>query len=110
MAIGMKKFGRNEPCPCGSGKKFKKCCEETLIKGRFRADKAESMKAPQLATASRLAGLFKTQVANSVFPTGGEKPIRATSALASPVEETNPAPQSESKVSSEEPLEQKGDI
>jgi hypothetical protein len=20
------KFGRNEPCPCGSGKKFKKCC------------------------------------------------------------------------------------
>ncbi len=26
------KVGRNEPCPCGSGKKFKKCClqkEET---------------------------------------------------------------------------------
>ena len=22
----MKKPGRNEPCPCGSGKKFKKCC------------------------------------------------------------------------------------
>ena len=21
------KVGRNEPCPCGSGKKFKKCCE-----------------------------------------------------------------------------------
>lgn len=21
-----KKTGRNEPCPCGSGKKFKKCC------------------------------------------------------------------------------------
>ncbi|MGA1824895.1 MAG: PBPRA1643 family SWIM/SEC-C metal-binding motif protein [bacterium] len=20
------KVGRNEPCPCGSGKKFKKCC------------------------------------------------------------------------------------
>ncbi|TYR98638.1 hypothetical protein FZC84_14175 [Rossellomorea vietnamensis] len=19
--------GRNEPCPCGSGKKYKKCCE-----------------------------------------------------------------------------------
>ncbi|MGS6556481.1 SEC-C metal-binding domain-containing protein, partial [Escherichia coli] len=19
-------FGRNDPCPCGSGKKFKKCC------------------------------------------------------------------------------------
>lgn len=22
----MKKVGRNEQCPCGSGKKFKKCC------------------------------------------------------------------------------------
>ena len=21
-----KKIGRNEPCPCGSGKKFKNCC------------------------------------------------------------------------------------
>ena len=21
------KVGRNDPCPCGSGKKFKKCCE-----------------------------------------------------------------------------------
>ncbi len=20
------KVGRNEPCPCGSGRKFKKCC------------------------------------------------------------------------------------
>ncbi|MBD3244802.1 MAG: preprotein translocase subunit SecA [Candidatus Moranbacteria bacterium] len=24
--IVQKKVGRNEPCPCGSGKKFKKCC------------------------------------------------------------------------------------
>ena len=22
-----KKIGRNDPCPCGSGKKFKFCCE-----------------------------------------------------------------------------------
>ncbi|MBF8275011.1 MAG: motif domain protein [Candidatus Brocadiaceae bacterium] len=22
----MPKVGRNEPCPCGSGKKYKKCC------------------------------------------------------------------------------------
>ena len=22
----MTKPGRNEPCPCGSGKKYKKCC------------------------------------------------------------------------------------
>ena len=22
----IKKIGRNEPCPCGSGKKYKQCC------------------------------------------------------------------------------------
>jgi SWIM/SEC-C metal-binding protein len=24
--IAEKKIGRNDPCPCGSGKKYKKCC------------------------------------------------------------------------------------
>tara|TARA_A100001201_G_scaffold136799_1_gene126102 strand:+ start:243 stop:836 length:594 start_codon:yes stop_codon:yes gene_type:complete len=24
--VSQKKVGRNDPCPCGSGKKFKKCC------------------------------------------------------------------------------------
>jgi len=26
--IAEKKVGRNEPCPCGSGNKYKKCCGE----------------------------------------------------------------------------------
>lgn len=26
-AIISEKIGRNEQCPCGSGKKYKKCCE-----------------------------------------------------------------------------------
>ena len=26
QVIAEKKIGRNEPCPCGSGKKYKKCC------------------------------------------------------------------------------------
>ena len=38
----MKKVGRNEPCPCGSGKKFKKCCEQNLLGNRFRAQKIET--------------------------------------------------------------------
>ena len=25
--LGEQKVGRNDPCPCGSGRKFKKCCE-----------------------------------------------------------------------------------
>ena len=24
---GRPRFGRNSPCPCGSGRKFKKCCK-----------------------------------------------------------------------------------
>ena len=24
------KTGRNDPCPCGSGKKFKKCCGKAI--------------------------------------------------------------------------------
>ncbi|MCA0270125.1 MAG: SEC-C domain-containing protein [Bacteroidetes bacterium] len=27
------KLGRNDPCPCGSGRRFKRCCLEA---GRFR--------------------------------------------------------------------------
>ena len=26
--VAAPKVGRNEPCPCGSGKKFKKCCAD----------------------------------------------------------------------------------
>jgi SEC-C motif len=26
VAAASQKIGRNDPCPCGSGKKFKKCC------------------------------------------------------------------------------------
>ena len=26
---GLARVGRNDPCPCGSGKKFKKCCHDT---------------------------------------------------------------------------------
>jgi hypothetical protein len=25
------KVGRNDPCPCGSGKKFKKCCGKAIV-------------------------------------------------------------------------------
>lgn len=33
-----KKVGRNDPCPCGSGKKYKKCCEMRLgPKRKFQA-------------------------------------------------------------------------
>jgi hypothetical protein len=40
----MKKVGRNEPCPCGSGRKFKKCCQERLAATHFtQADRAQAL-------------------------------------------------------------------
>ena len=29
MVREFKKIGRNDPCPCGSGKKYKNCCQQT---------------------------------------------------------------------------------
>jgi uncharacterized protein YecA (UPF0149 family) len=30
--LGRTKIGRNSPCPCGSGKKYKKCCIDVGVK------------------------------------------------------------------------------
>jgi SWIM/SEC-C metal-binding protein len=32
-ALAGLKVGRNDPCPCGSGKKFKKCCADLPAAG-----------------------------------------------------------------------------
>jgi uncharacterized protein YecA (UPF0149 family) len=29
------RVGRNEPCPCGSGKKYKRCCIEGKVRPEF---------------------------------------------------------------------------
>ncbi|KKL21414.1 hypothetical protein LCGC14_2445710, partial [marine sediment metagenome] len=34
-----KKVGRNQPCPCGSGKKYKKCCDGKNIISNHRNPK-----------------------------------------------------------------------
>ncbi len=39
------KRGRNDPCPCGSGRKYKHCCQSKDMKGRQRVDVAQLMQA-----------------------------------------------------------------
>jgi len=34
--LKVQKIGRNDPCPCGSGKKYKKCCGKNLETGEIR--------------------------------------------------------------------------
>ena len=45
----MDKVGRNDPCPCGSGKKYKKCCEKEqkvieLFSGEITNDEANEVR------------------------------------------------------------------
>ena len=58
--MSMEKTGRNDPCPCGSGKKFKKCCEAKMIGKRFAAHKIEDQK--QASKAAGLSNLFKSRL------------------------------------------------
>lgn len=60
----MNKIGRNDPCPCGSGKKFKKCCEQ---KGKTKALDPERVSFQQTpSSAGKVSSLF--QRAKSVMP------------------------------------------
>lgn len=55
----MEKVGRNDPCPCGSGKKFKKCCEEKVKHKKFEAQVIHSGQSGQqkIADADKAAKL-----------------------------------------------------
>jgi uncharacterized protein YchJ len=44
----MTKVGRNDPCPCGSGKKFKKCCETKQAEEKLTDLYGESWKESDL--------------------------------------------------------------
>lgn len=66
------KAGRNDPCPCGSGKKFKKCCESKMAKG-------------SLASAQVLTG---TQKMSSLF-NRNIKPLSSPVPPAGPQEESS---------------------
>ncbi|NGX59311.1 MAG: hypothetical protein KR126chlam3_00459 [Chlamydiae bacterium] len=69
-----KKVGRNDPCPCGSGKKFKKCCEQRLgPKKKFQA----SILSGGLSNGKTLQGKA-TQISTDFFskPPPPKKEIR----------------------------------
>ncbi len=50
------KIGRNDPCPCGSGKKFKQCCEQTGLKPQAAPTGFNPQQALQTAMAQHQAG------------------------------------------------------
>ena len=53
-----KKVGRNDPCPCGSGKKYKKCCEQRLGGRKFSASVITSGKSENQSKATQISADF----------------------------------------------------
>lgn len=53
----MTKAGRNDICPCGSGKKFKKCCDKPKQRKVLSASIISSG-----ATSGKLSSLFKSNI------------------------------------------------
>ena len=63
------KIGRNDPCPCGSGKKFKKCCasQANQFSRRLHPDKPKiHLKSPADIDAIRRAGRLVVQTLDMV--------------------------------------------
>ena len=56
------KVGRNDPCPCGSGKKYKKCCELKGSGKKLEASRFNVHQSNQAAQGtSRVSSLFFRQ-------------------------------------------------
>lgn len=57
-----KKIGRNDPCPCGSGKKYKNCCmkkeQEQQSAAKYTAAGKRKFKAKVLNVDTRSLGVF----------------------------------------------------
>jgi hypothetical protein len=68
----MKAVGRNEPCPCGSGKKFKKCCMPHEASRAAFAEKTFRIGVPLLQRLARFAkdsaGAPLDAIAREAFP------------------------------------------
>jgi len=66
----MEKVGRNDPCPCGSGKKFKKC--HGRQSGRRVID-AKKIEAPQ----DKMAQLVQKRIASFPLPQVSDTPPKS---------------------------------
>ena len=76
----MNKVGRNDPCPCGSGKKHKKCCEIQKPK-KINAEIIRS--APQQAEGmNKVASLFFKGPASIKTAESSSKFLKVTAPVA----------------------------
>lgn len=62
-----KKPGRNDPCPCGSGKKYKNCCWGKESKKTYTSSGKRKFKAKVLSSGG-MSGLFPPPTPQSPAP------------------------------------------
>lgn len=71
----MEKVGRNDPCPCGSGKKYKKCCETAVKQKKFHAELlTPSTQAQETQETSKVSSLFFRKASTPKEPKSHEEP------------------------------------
>jgi len=80
------KAGRNDPCPCGSGKKYKKCC---LEKDQAAASTLGAVIPPSSSTSSSTSSVAPDRAVpvlteRHLEPAGAAAPARATEPPADP--------------------------
>jgi len=68
--MAMNEVGRNDPCPCGSGKKYKKCCgiKKSMQSRSFSKVDIENSK----ASIQRITGLI-SQTIRKTSPEAADK-------------------------------------
>ena len=66
VARDLPKVGRNDPCPCGSGKKFKKCCARETAEPTTEDSKNGAISRALAWLSSRHAKAFKTALTAAI--------------------------------------------
>ena len=59
--------GRNDPCPCGSGKKYKKCCMKKSNVVQLREFKVEQFYQKKLRLVNQLSDFIYERVSNNLY-------------------------------------------
>jgi hypothetical protein len=68
LEVSMTKAGRNDPCPCGSGKKFKRCCEAGSATKKIEAKVlSASSGSPTTEGASKISRSFFQNVKQPIL-------------------------------------------
>lgn len=68
------KAGRNDPCPCGSGKKYKQCCWGKEERKAYTPAGKRRFKATLLSSSEKSSAIFGQTASKQAMPTAMPEP------------------------------------